>query len=79
MTNAGREPSCAEAEPHIEAIVSTYVAEAGGDPWTALRRVVVDALADLLEMERRSRSAERVVSRGYVRGSVGTWPEKRGK
>ena len=53
----------------MDAIVSAYVAESGGDPWVALRRVVVDALADQLEMERRSRRAERLI--GYVRGLMG--------
>ena len=79
MTNAGREPSRVEGETDVEAIVSAYLSETGGDPWVALRRIVVDALADLLEMERRSRRAERVISRGYVRGSVGTWPKRMGK
>jgi hypothetical protein len=75
MTNAGREPSCAEAEPHVEAIVSTYVAEAGGDPWIALRRVVGDALADLLEWSDGA-AARKGYCRGHVRGSLRTWPEK---
>jgi hypothetical protein len=35
MTNAGREPSCADTERQVETIVSTYVAESGGDPWIA--------------------------------------------
>ena len=71
MTNAGGEPSCADAAAPVETIVAAYVAESGGDPWVALRRVVGDALADLLEMERRSRRTERLISRGYVRRSVG--------
>jgi hypothetical protein len=70
VTNAGREPSRVDAAAEVDAIVSAYVAEAGGDPWLALRRVVVDALADLLEMERRSRRAERLTSHGYVRGRM---------
>lgn len=71
MTNAGQEMSRVEAGGDVDAIVSAYLAEAGGDPWLALRRVVVDALADLLEMERRSRRAERLTSRGYARGGIG--------
>jgi hypothetical protein len=67
MTNAGHESSRVDAG-NVDTIVSAYVAEAGGDPWLALRRVVIDALADLLELERRSRRAERLTSRGYVRG-----------
>ncbi len=78
MTDAGREPSCADTGD-VETIVSTYVAESGGDPWMALRLVVGDALADLLEMERRSRRVERLISRGYVRRSVAKSPEKLGK
>ncbi len=58
MTNAGHESSRVDAGGDVDTIVSAYVAEAGGDPWLALRRVVIDALADLL-MERRSRRAER--------------------
>jgi hypothetical protein len=65
------EPSRADSGAGIEAIVSAYLAEAGGDPWVALRHVVSDALTDLLEMERRSRRAERLISRGYVRRSLG--------
>jgi hypothetical protein len=71
MTNAGRERSRADPGDTVEVIVSTYLAECGGDPCAALRRVVGDALADLLEMERRSRRVERLISRGYVRRSVG--------
>jgi hypothetical protein len=71
MTNAGRERSRADPGDTVETIVSTYLAECGGDPLLALRRVVGDALADLLEMERRSRRVERLISRGYVRRSVG--------
>jgi hypothetical protein len=68
MANAGRESSRVDAAANVDAIVSAYIAEASRDPWLALRRVVVDALADLLEIERRSRRAERLASRGYVRG-----------
>jgi len=50
MRNAGHETSRVDAAGDVDAIVSAYVAEAGGDPWLALRRVVVDALADLLEL-----------------------------
>ena len=69
MSEAGREPSCADARPvtRAEAIASAYLMEAEGDPSLALRRAVSDALADLLEMERRTRRAERLISRGFVR------------
>jgi hypothetical protein len=68
MTNAEQQSSRVDAGGDVDTIVSAYVAEAGGDPWLALRRVVIDALADLLELERRSLRAERLTSRGYVRG-----------
>jgi len=69
MSEAGREPSRTEARPvtRAEAIASAYLTEAEGDPSLALRRAVSDALADLLEMERRARRAERLISRGFVR------------
>ena len=54
----------------IKAIVSAYVEAAEGDRDQALRRVVSDALADLTEAERRAVNAERLVSKGYVRGGV---------
>jgi len=69
MSEAGREPSRAEAHPvtRAETIAFAYLTEAEGDPSLALRRAVRDALADLLEMERRARRAERLISRGFVR------------
>ena len=69
MSEAGREPSRAEARPvtRAEAIASACLTEAEGDPSLALRRAISDALADLLEMERRTRRAERLISRGFVR------------
>src|SRR3954454_23009753 len=49
MSEAGREPSRAEARPvtTVEAIASAYLIEAGGDLAAALRRAIADALADL--------------------------------
>lgn len=41
---------------------------AHGDAWTAIVRVVEDALANLAEAERNVVSRERLISRGYVRG-----------
>jgi hypothetical protein len=70
MVKAGREPLRADPKTEVDVIAQTYVAEAGGDPVDALRRAIADALADLLEMERRSRRAERLISRGYVRGAL---------
>jgi hypothetical protein len=70
MASAGREPSHADRERRsdVEQIASNYLLECGGDPHLALRLIIVDALADLLEVERRSRRSERLISRGYVRG-----------
>jgi hypothetical protein len=61
MSEAGREPSRAEARPFtmIEEIASAYLSEADEDPSVALRRATDDALANLSDMER-------LVSRGYV-------------
>jgi hypothetical protein len=53
----------------LDAIVASYLASNGGDADAALRQALRDALADLLELERRTRQAERLVSRGYVRGA----------
>jgi hypothetical protein len=55
----------------VETIAQAYLAQAGGNAGEALREVIADALADLCEAERRTRRAERLVSRGYVRGQVG--------
>jgi hypothetical protein len=57
-----------EASNAVETIAASYLIENGGDPHLALRSIVADALADLIEYERRSRRAERLLSRGYVRG-----------
>ena len=54
----------------IDDIVNAYVEAARGDLREALRRAVGDALADLLELERRTRCAERLVSKGYVRAAL---------
>jgi hypothetical protein len=69
MTSAGREPLRADfaVGSEVETIAANYLLESHGDPHRALRRIIADALADLLEWERRSRRAERLLSRGYVR------------
>lgn len=77
MTRAGREPLHGDADgSDIETIASAYLSENDGDPGRALRRIISDALADLLECERRSRRAERLLSRGYVRGRFGEGREQ---
>lgn len=51
-------------------IAAAYVAEASGDVALALQRAIADALADLIEAERRTLVRDRLVSRGYVRGRL---------
>jgi hypothetical protein len=55
----------------VEAIAFSYVQAAGGDRDRALRLAISDALADLLEAERRTANAVRLISRGYARGEFG--------
>lgn len=73
MGEAGREPSCIEVRPinMVEEIASAYLIQAGGNPSMALRRAIDDALADSFEAERRTRCAERLISRGFVRTRSG--------
>jgi hypothetical protein len=72
MVTAGQGSLCAhcDASNAVETIASSYLLENGGDPHQALRSIVADDLVDLLEYERRSRRAERLLSRGYVRGQI---------
>jgi hypothetical protein len=51
----------------VDEIASAYLREADENPSLALRKAIADAVADFLEMERRTRCAERLVSRGFVR------------
>ena len=55
----------------VEEIASTYLREADENPSLALWKAIADAVADFLEMERRTRCAERLVSRGFGRGMAG--------
>lgn len=61
----------------VEAIATAYLEQAGGDRDEALRQAIADALADLCEAERRTRRAERLISRGYARGRIGGDPPSR--
>ncbi|WP_336489300.1 hypothetical protein [Methylobacterium nigriterrae] len=68
-------PMIAAAEPEshacpVEQIVMAYLKTTDGDAELALRCAVTDALADLLEAERRIRAHSRLISRGYVRGAL---------
>ena len=66
MVETGRERLCAGAHPFevVEEIASAYLIQADGNPSLALRRAISDAVADFLELERRTQCAERLVSRG---------------
>jgi hypothetical protein len=55
----------------VEAIVASYIQAAEGDHERALRLAISDALADLLEAERRTMNAARLISHGYARGNFG--------
>src|SRR4051794_11344960 len=70
---AGLEPSRDEACPLnlVEEIASAYLIQADGDLSAALRIATSGAVADFLELERRTRCAERLVSWGFVRGLHG--------
>ncbi|MFC7399619.1 hypothetical protein ACFQU1_20620 [Chelatococcus sp. GCM10030263] len=54
----------------IDDVVQAYL-QAEGDALAALRAAVRDAIADLTDRELRLAAAERLVSRGYVRGRLG--------
>ncbi|KQT19856.1 hypothetical protein ASG40_03345 [Methylobacterium sp. Leaf399] len=54
----------------VEAIAHAYLMATEGDANLALRCAITDAMADLLEAERRTRSRSRLISRGYVRGAL---------
>ena len=69
MHDAGHATGLPRETDAVSAIAAAYLAQAGGDAAAALRRAIGDALADLAEMERRTRRAERLVSRGFVRGA----------
>jgi hypothetical protein len=56
-------------DSQLEAFMRAYLEQAGGDHERA-REAVSDAIADLLEAERRTSRAERLISKGYVRGRL---------
>ncbi|WP_238314069.1 hypothetical protein [Methylobacterium crusticola] len=58
----------------VEAIAAAYLRITSGDPSHALRCAITDALADLMEAERRIRERSRVISKGNVRGAVDDAP-----
>ncbi|GJE58730.1 hypothetical protein [Methylobacterium trifolii] len=58
------------ASPTVEAIANAYLVAARGDAGLALRRIILDALTDLCEAERRTLRRDRLISHGYVRGGL---------
>ncbi len=75
----GPSPSPATSACPVEAIAAAYLTQTFGDPALALRCAITDALADLLESERRTRERlarlrgklrSRLISRGFVRGRL---------
>ncbi|AWN49506.1 hypothetical protein DK419_26825 [Methylobacterium terrae] len=54
----------------VEVIAAAYLSQTFGDPALALRCAITDALADLMEAERRTRERSRLISRGFVRGRL---------
>ena len=54
----------------IEAIAQAYLVTTEGNEGQALRIAITDALADLMEGDRRARAHSRLISRGYVRGAL---------
>ena len=54
----------------IEAIAQAYLVTTEGNEGQALRIAITDALADLMEGDRRARAQSRLISRGYVRGAL---------
>lgn len=62
--------SCPTQTCSIEAIAQAYLTTTQGDEGQALRIAITDALADLMEGDRRARAQSRLISRGYVRGRL---------
>ena len=54
----------------IEAIAQAYLVTTEGNEGQALRIAITDALADLMEGDRRARAYSRLISRGHVRGGL---------
>lgn len=69
-TAAARAPQDVPGGP-VEEIAQAYLATSYGDAGLALRWAITDALSDLMAAERKARERSRLISRGFVRGSLG--------
>lgn len=58
------------ASSTVEDIAQAYLRTTHGDLSLALRSAIADALADLVEAERRCNERNRLISRGYVRSAL---------
>jgi hypothetical protein len=64
----------------VEEIAASYVQAAEGDAAKALRMAVYDAIGRLADAEGRIGEADRLISRGYLRGRItrfGRIPEEK--
>ena len=65
---SGPSPSAVASGCPVEAIAAAYLTQTSGDLALALRCAITDALADLMEAERRTRERSRLISRGAPHG-----------
>ena len=54
----------------VEDTAQAYLQTTNGDLSLALRSAIADALADLMEAERRCNERNRLISHGYVRSAL---------
>ncbi|MER2249633.1 hypothetical protein ABS772_06850 [Methylorubrum podarium] len=73
-TTPHNEPPARANTPRTEAefIAQAYRDAHRGDHRAALLAAITDALTDLAAAERRTEAVRREVSRGFVRGRIGT-------
>jgi hypothetical protein len=67
----GTQTGTSHMDRNVDAIAAAYIHSAQGDCLKALQLAIADALADLLEAERRTLHADRLISHGYARGEFG--------
>lgn len=73
MTPHNHPPATASTQrTEAECIAQAYRDAHHGDDRAALVAAIDDALADLAAAERRAEAVQREVSRGFVRGRIGT-------